>query len=96
MTARMKIEKDKRKHFYVGIVLGFTIQAFFIWLLPSHFFLDIITSLVVLFAGCYAFELFSRVTGKGHYEFMDAVYGTAGGFLGMGICLLVELWKLLF
>ena len=78
----MKIEKDKWKHFYVGIAMGVVLQLPALFLFPS----GLLASAVVLFlvvAISYGFELFSLVTGSGHYDFMDAVAGIIGGLLGM-------------
>jgi hypothetical protein len=33
----------------------------------------------------YGFELYSKYTGHGHYEVMDAVAAIIGGVLGMGV-----------
>jgi hypothetical protein len=39
----------------------------------------------------YGFELFSKITGIGRYDFVDAVASTIGGSLGMGVTLLIQL-----
>jgi hypothetical protein len=82
-----KIAPDKWKHFLVGIVMGAVLQIFFWWLLPGHPVLEIIVTVLMIIAICYGFELFSLITGHGHYELMDAVAGTIGGILGMGVVL---------
>lgn len=87
-----KIEKDKWKHFYVGILMGVSMQAFFKWLLPGHLVLSTILAFVIVVAVSYGFELFSKFTGKGHYEMMDAVAAVIGGILGMGAVLLVQIF----
>ncbi len=76
-------ERDKWKHFFVGIPLGVILQF-----TAMHFFSDNISlasflALVALSGICYAFEVVSRVTGKGHYEIMDAIAGILGGVIGM-------------
>lgn len=82
----MKIAPDKWKHFYVGIALGIGLHAGAIWflLLPplAAFFLAL--AFLVLIG--YGFELFSLVTGWGHYDVMDAVATVIGGLPGMAIC----------
>ena len=81
----MKIAPDKRKHFYVGIVLGVLFHAGAIYLAfppVSAFFLAF--SFVLLVG--YGFELFSLVTGLGHYDVMDAVATVIGGLPGMAVC----------
>jgi hypothetical protein len=39
----------------------------------------------------YGFELFSKFTGKGHYELMDAVAAVVGAVLGIGSVALIQL-----
>lgn len=78
-----KWEKDKWKHFYVGIPLGILLQFFAMHLLGDYTYASA-AAFIVLVIICYGFELVSLVTGKGHYEVMDAVAGIAGGLLGMG------------
>ncbi|MEP7145299.1 MAG: hypothetical protein ABI707_20610 [Ferruginibacter sp.] len=78
-----KIAADKKKHFFVGIPLGLLLQF-----LSSYFFsaqpvLSTTISFVVLAAGCYGFELFSLITGKGHAENLDAIAGILGGVIGI-------------
>lgn len=48
-----------------------------------------LASFIILTAGCYAFELFSLVTGKGHYELLDVLAGVIGGVIGIGAVLLL-------
>lgn len=80
----MKIAPDKWKHFFVGLAMGAGLQAFFGYLLrvppASSFFLTLFFSAVV----GYGFELYSRFTGRGHYEVMDAVAVVLGALLGSG------------
>jgi len=82
----MKIAADKWKHFYAGIVLGIVLHAgcLFFLNLPATaaFFLAFIVLIII----AYGFELFSLVTGKGHYDFMDAVATVIGGLPGMAVC----------
>ncbi|MES1215584.1 MAG: hypothetical protein ABUT20_08705 [Bacteroidota bacterium] len=85
-----KIAPDKWKHFYVGIALGAVIYGSAIFLWPLQPLSAFIISSAVLIAICYGFELLSLVTGKGHYELMDAVAGIVGGFAGIGIVILLK------
>jgi VanZ family protein len=85
-----KIAPDKWKHFFVGIVMGSFLQAFMIWFMPGHPIIDTVAALILSMTISYGFELFSLVTGKGHYEVMDAVAGTIGGVIGMVMILLIE------
>lgn len=78
-----KIAPDKWKHFYVGIAMGAVLLAAGDWLFPLHFRAVAIVVFILIAAICYGFELFSKFTGLGHYEVMDAVAGIVGGVLGM-------------
>ena len=78
-----RIPPDKWKHFFVGIGMGVFLQAVFL----SLFHLSLLAASIWAFAFsaviAYGFELFSLITGKGHYELMDAVAGVLGALLGM-------------
>lgn len=80
-----KIQKDKKKHFYVGIPLGLLLQLLAWYFFPFQPLLTITLSFTILTAGCYGFELFSLVTGKGHADNLDAIAGIIGGIVGMVI-----------
>jgi hypothetical protein len=86
-----KIEPDKWKHFYVGIAMGAVLQAFLWFLLPGHTGLDTILSIAISLFICYGFELFSRLTGLGHYDLGDVVAGMIGAVLGIGLVLIFQL-----
>lgn len=88
----MKIAPDKWKHFYVGILMGVVLQAFFTFLLDAHFGLSIVLSFIFSVAIGYGFELFSKVTGKGHYEVMDAIAAIVGAILGIGATVIIQLF----
>ena len=85
-----KITPDKWKHFYVGIALGAIIYGLAIAYWPLQPLTAFIISSVIIIAVCYGFELFSLITGKGHYELMDAIAGIIGGYLGMGAIVLLK------
>ena len=87
----MKIAQDKWKHFFVGIIMGAVLQGFFSFLLDDHRSLSTLLALIFSIAISYGFELFSKFTGKGYYEVMDAVAAVIGAVLGMGIVLLISL-----
>jgi len=80
-----KIAPDKWKHFYVGILLGIFLQAIAIWLSPQHLVFASFTAFIILTAISYGFELFSKITGRGHYEIADAIASIIGGGIGMAI-----------
>lgn len=83
------IAPDKWRHFYVGIPMGAVLQGAANWLLPGQLVTSTLIALAAVAAISYGFELFSKITGMGHYDFMDAVASVIGGVLGMGIALLV-------
>jgi hypothetical protein len=87
----MKIAPDKWKHFYVGIAMGAVLQAFFLFLLDAHFGLTIVLSLFFSIAIGYGFELFSKFTGKGHYDVMDAVASVIGAVIGIAGVLIIHI-----
>ena len=86
----IKIAPDKKKHFWVGMLMGAIFRIFTLYLFPQHYILSIVITFILIVAVSYGFELFSLITKRGHYEIMDAVAGTIGGVIGMGIILLVE------
>ena len=86
-----KIAPDKWKHFLVGILVGAILQAFFLWKMPASPALATILAFVLVVAISYGFELFSKFTGKGHYELMDAIASVVGGMLGMAATLVIKL-----
>ena len=86
-----KIAPDKWKHFFVGIAMGAVLQAFLLFLIPNLVLLTILITFLLTVAISYGFELTSKITGRGHYDVMDAVASTIGGILGMGIVLLLKI-----
>ena len=86
----IKIAADKRKHFWVGMLMGAIFRIFTFYFFPEQYIFSIIITFILIVALTYGFELFSLITGKGHYEIMDAVAGTIGGVIGMAIILLLE------
>lgn len=87
----MKIAPDKWKHFFTGIVMGTVLQAFFSFLLRAHTGLSIVLAVFFSIAIGYGFELFSKFTGKGHYDVMDAVASVIGAVVGIGLVILIQL-----
>lgn len=79
----MKIAPDKWRHFYAGILMGAALEAFAIWFWSPSLFVPGIFIGVAIIAISYGFELFSKITGKGIYDFWDAIASIIGGFLGM-------------
>lgn len=80
-----KIAPDKWKHFYAGILMGVIVQLIGRWLFLSQPVLSVTITLIIIIIVSYGFELFSKITGIGHYDFMDAVASVIGGVAGMAI-----------
>ncbi len=85
-----KIAPDKWRHFYAGIVLGIVLQAFLFFVLNDNTGMAILIAFAGVVAVSYGFELFSKVTGMGHHDVMDAVFSIIGGVAGMGLVVLVH------
>jgi len=79
-----QIAPDKWRHFIAGILMGGVLQAFMWWLLPDQLGWATILAFIIVIVISYGFELFSKITGKGRYDFMDAVASAIGGVIGMG------------
>ena len=88
---KYKIAADKWRHFYVGIPMGIVLQMLARWLYHPPIIQAILVALLGVIAISYGFELFSKITGLGIYDFMDAIASVIGGVLGMGIVLLIIL-----
>ena len=86
----MKIAPDKWKHFYAGIILGAFLQAVFMFLFDAGILASLLIVFLIVVAISYGFELFSKVTGMGHYDVMDAIASIIGGILGMGLVVLIS------
>ena len=82
----MKIAPDKWRHFYAGIVLGILLHTATIYFLDMPPVAAFLLALILLIIISYGVELFSLVTGKGHYDFMDAVATVIGGLPGLAVC----------
>jgi hypothetical protein len=89
-----RIAPDKWRHFFAGIIMGAFLQALVWWLWPAHLGLVTLVVFIIVIVVSYGFELFSKITGKGHYDFIDAVASVIGGVTGMagalGILLLLS------
>ena len=88
---KFKIARDKWRHFYAGIPLGIFCQLVANWLYNPPLSRAVIVALLAVAAVSYGFELFSKITGLGIYDFMDAVASVIGGVLGM-LFVLVFIW----
>ena len=87
-----KVAPDKWKHFFVGIVMGAVFQGFTSFLLRDHLILATVIAFILVIAVSYGFELFSKTTSFGIYDFIDAVASAIGGVIGMALALLFELF----
>ena len=85
-----KVAPDKWKHFYTGIFMGIILQAFSSFLIKDHLGLATVIAFIVVIGVSYGFELFSKFSGLGHYDFIDAVASAIGGVIGMALALLFE------
>jgi VanZ family protein len=80
-----KIAPDKWKHFFVGIGMGLLFQLAGWYFMAGHLVLSAVVSFSIIAAISYGFEIYSKFTGHGHYEVLDAIASIIGGVLGMGI-----------
>lgn len=87
----MRIAPDKWRHFYVGIGMGGFLQIITLLLFQSisH---AVTVSIITVIVISYGFELFSKITKKGHYEIMDAIASIIGGIIGMAIGVAVHVF----
>lgn len=69
--------------------MGFFLQAMGYWFFPDEPGLVIVGVFILGIIISYGFELFSRVTGWGIYDVMDAVFSAIGSIAGQGMALLV-------
>ena len=86
----IKIAPDKRKHFFVGILMGAVLQLSALYVMPQQYALAIVATFIAVVFISYGFELFSLVTKKGHYDVLDAVASILGGSAGMIVILVLQ------
>lgn len=84
-----KVAPDKWRHFYTGIAMGAVLQGLGWWLFPGKILLVTTVVFLVVCVISYGFELFSKITGWGIYDFMDAVWSAFGGVIGIGLTLAI-------
>ena len=70
--------------------MGTALQALAIWLAIQHIVAASFAVFMLVVAISYGFELFSKITGRGHYEIADAIASIIGGSIGMAIALAFE------
>jgi len=83
---------DKWKHFYVGIAMGVVLQGFASFLLRDHLLIATAIAFVLVLVISYGFELFSKTTGLGIYDVIDAVASAVGGVLGMAVVFIADMY----
>ena len=86
---KKRIAPDKWRHFYAGIPMGIVLQMLSRWLYHPPLSQSVLIALAGVIAISYGFELFSKITGLGIYDFMDAVASVIGGLVGVGIALFI-------
>ena len=84
------ITPDKWRHFEVGILMGLILQIILWKTLRDSFWLSTSISFLTIVAVSYGFELFSKITGKGTYDFIDAVASVIGGTIGMALAIFFQ------
>jgi len=65
--------------------MGAMLQAIAVWLSPLHLIEASFGVFILAAAISYGFELFSKITGHGHYEIADAVASIIGAGIGMAL-----------
>lgn len=65
--------------------MGIVLQLAGYWLFPYSATTAMLAALSVVIAISFGFELFSLITGLGHYDFYDAIASIIGGVIGMVI-----------
>jgi VanZ family protein len=86
---KYKIAPDKWRHFWAGIPLGILCQLLANWMYEPPLWKAVLMAFIAVAAVSYGFELFSKITGLGIYDFIDAVASVIGGLVGMAVVLLI-------
>jgi hypothetical protein len=81
----MKLAPDKWRHIIAGFIIGLVLPLIgcYMFELPvvSNYFLSFFGLVLI----AYGFEIFSFVSGKGHYDMMDAIVTVLGGLPGLAL-----------
>jgi glycopeptide antibiotics resistance protein len=91
-----RIAPDKWKHFFVGILMGAVLQVAAQVVFPGRTSMATLAAFTLVVAVSYGFELLSLITGRGHYDIMDAVASIIGGLAGMLLGLGIYRWQFQF
>ena len=70
--------------------MGALCQGIAWWIFPTRVVLTAAIVGALVIAISYGFELFSKITGFGRYDFMDAIASAIGGVLGMALVLVAQ------
>ena len=70
--------------------MGAVLQGFMAFFLTDLALASFIVFIIVI-AVSYGFELFSKITGLGHYDFIDAIASIVGGVLGMALVFFAQI-----
>ncbi|MET0244404.1 MAG: hypothetical protein ABW174_13085 [Flavitalea sp.] len=89
----MKIAPDKKRHFFAAIPMGIVFQMLANWLYAPPTYQAVLIALAGVIAVSYGFELFSKISGMGVYDIMDAVFSIIGGALGQAAVLIYVILK---
>ena len=71
--------------------MGIVLQMLARWFYHPPLYQSVLIALAGVIAISYGFELFSKITGFGIYDFMDAVASVIGGVIGIGVVLIIVL-----
>lgn len=71
----------------MGLVLQFISWKIF----TGNLWLSLSVSVVIVIVISYGFEIFSKITGKGAYDFIDAVASVIGGVIGIACVMIFQL-----
>lgn len=85
-----QIQKDKWKHFFVGIAMGMLFEFFILFLIKDHWIIGSIVAFVLITVISYGFEVISLVIKRGHYDMLDAIAGAVGGLFGITVVLFLK------
>ncbi len=69
--------------------MGSILQIVAEYIAPGRMVVSGILALVAVIGISYGFELFSRITGKGHHEIKDAVASILGGIIGIAVTITI-------
>ncbi|MGN6511677.1 MAG: hypothetical protein ACTHLD_19590 [Chitinophaga sp.] len=79
----------------MGIPIGSITQIFADYIAPGRMLASGTLALLAVAGVGYGFELFSKISGKGHHELMDAIATILGGVIGIAVTMAI-LMKLFY